>query len=91
MIQDAPDQFRDHWNYHRVRTEHDKANSESSGHVPADAFKFPKNHDPNAESCKVEISPEVLEKERWHLEAHPEVGPRYQYFQWYDLLGRSST
>ncbi|KAF6744660.1 hypothetical protein DFP72DRAFT_825334 [Ephemerocybe angulata] len=81
LIEDALDKFKTYWNHHRVRIQHDKHNP--SGHVPADAFQFPKKHNPNAINCFIRVPEDVQAKIRQIIEDDPEVGPRDQYFLWY--------
>jgi hypothetical protein len=46
-------------------------------------FESPEKYDPNATSCMIRVPQQMIATLRRHLETHPEIGPRAQYFQWY--------
>jgi hypothetical protein len=81
LIQGALDEFRDYWNHHHIRPQPEKVNP--SGHVPAVVFESPEKYDPNATCCIIRVPQDMIGDLSRHLEAHPDIGERSQFFQWY--------
>ncbi|TFK18692.1 hypothetical protein FA15DRAFT_660482, partial [Coprinopsis marcescibilis] len=77
--QQALDNFRDYWNYHRVRKQKNKLMP--SGHIPADAFFNPEKYDIHAKNYLIPVPEEMQALTRAHIE--PEVGPRAPHFRWF--------
>ncbi|TFK17581.1 hypothetical protein FA15DRAFT_661343, partial [Coprinopsis marcescibilis] len=66
LVQQALDNFRDYWNYHRVRKQKNKLMP--SGHIPADAFFNPEKYDIHAKNYLIPMPEEMQALTRAHIE-----------------------
>jgi len=76
LIQAELNGFRNWWNSHTIRTQHNKMMP--SGHVPLDALRYPHLH--GGLKCLVEVTPQAIQHLRAYLEE--EVGPRSAHLDW---------
>lgn len=78
LVQKALDEFKDHWNNHKIRYQPEK--NMPSDHVPLDALEHPAIYE--ATTCLVKVPEDGQREVRDYLSE--QVGPREQHLSWYD-------
>ncbi|KAJ7089459.1 hypothetical protein C8R44DRAFT_751464 [Mycena epipterygia] len=76
LIQHELDEFREWWNYHRVRLQRDK--NMPSGHVPAHVYEHPTHF--GGIDCRIRVPKEAVTELRGYL--IEEVGSRESHLGW---------
>ncbi|KAJ7905018.1 hypothetical protein B0H13DRAFT_2233816 [Mycena leptocephala] len=78
LVQAELDEFRIWWNQHQIRSQPNK--NMPSGHVPADALKYPELY--GGINCFIKVPKETIAELRQFLTE--EVGPRSEHLDWVD-------
>ncbi|KAJ7895785.1 hypothetical protein B0H13DRAFT_2234542 [Mycena leptocephala] len=78
LVQAELDEFRIWWNQHQIRSQPNK--NMPSGHVPADALKYPELY--GGINCFIKLPKETIAELRQFLTE--EVGPRSEHLDWVD-------
>ncbi|KAJ7599662.1 hypothetical protein C8J56DRAFT_1037235 [Mycena floridula] len=76
LVQASLDEFKEYWNFYRVRPQHDK--DMPSGHVPTHAFENPSLY--GGLDCRVCVPQAAVDEMREYLTE--EVGSRKEHLSW---------